>query len=162
MKYWFEKRTPRERFVLVGGTIALIAILGYFLGWYPFQQNYRQLQQMVAAEQATYLWMQQASAEVKRLQAQSTTATSKTTKEAVSILTLLDKELTQATFAKVQKRMESKGEREVQIDFTEISFTELVDWLGRLYSQYQIQVNSILLERLTMPDKVKVRMTLFQ
>ncbi|OQW95270.1 MAG: hypothetical protein BWK79_02985, partial [Beggiatoa sp. IS2] len=57
----FERLEAREqRFILLGMFVVALTT-GYFMGWEPFQQAYKELSGRVRAQQETLAWMQQAS-----------------------------------------------------------------------------------------------------
>jgi general secretion pathway protein M len=147
MKQWFKQLAPRERRALIYGAVALGGILVYFMLWAPFVTARTQLENLVAAQKTTLQWMQAAALEVQQLRHQSPA-------HKQSLLSLID----QSTLGKA--RIEPKGEREVWVNFEEVSFTELMRWLGQLYNQHQVQVSTISIEHLDTSDRVKVRLML--
>ncbi|MEN8217473.1 MAG: type II secretion system protein M [Pseudomonadota bacterium] len=152
MKQWFKQLAPRERRAIIYGAVALGSILVYFMLWAPFVTARTQLENIVAAQKATLHWMQAAALEVQQLRHQSRTSPA----HKQSLLSLID----QSTLGKARKRIEPKGEREVWVNFEEVSFTELIRWLGQLYNQHQVQISTISIERLDTSDRVKVRLML--
>ncbi len=156
MKQWFNQLAPRERRVLIIGAVTLGGILLYFMLWEPFVTTHAQLKNIVAAQKVTLQWMKDAALEIQQLRRH--TPSSQTSEQ--SLLGLIDRSIRSGRLDKAHKRIEQKGEREVQVNFEEVSFTELMQWLGQLYNQHQVQVSSISLERLRTPDSVKVRLTL--
>jgi general secretion pathway protein M len=155
---WFLNLNYRERWVLLSGTVLLVFILSYFEWWQPFIAEQIQLTHIIASQQKTLQWMTTAAAEIQQLRQQSPHSTSPT--NSPSLLALIDKSMQPGALNSVSKRIESKGNQAVQIVFETVSFTELMHWLEQLYNQYQVQVDSIHIERLALPDKVKVRLTL--
>jgi len=155
---WFNRLATREQRVLLGGAVALGIILGYFMLWEPFVTARVQLKNIVKAQQVTLDWMYKAAAEVKQLRQQSSNLPAKVSKQ--SLLGLIDKSTRRGVLSKTNKRIEPKGEREVRVSFAKVSFTELGRWLSQLYNQHQVRVSTIHIERLSVPDMVKVRLTL--
>ena len=155
---WVVNLSYRERWVLLIGSVLLVLILSYFGWWQPFMATQVQLTQIITSQQKTLQWMTTAAAEIQQLRQQSHHSTSPT--HSPSLLTLIDKSMQPGALNSVSKRIESKGNQEVQMAFETVSFTELMHWLEQLYNQYQVQVDSIHIERLALPDNVKVRLTL--
>jgi general secretion pathway protein M len=158
MKQWFNQLAPRERRALIIGVIALAGILVYFMLWEPFITERTQLENIIASQKATLDWMNETAAEVQQLRRQSKTSSIKTRKQ--SLLSLIDRSTRTGALSKANKRIEPKGERQVRVNFKEVSFTELMRWLGQLHNQHQVQVSTITIEPQHTPDKVKVRLTL--
>ena len=139
------------------GMMTLGVILGYFLLWSPFITHRNELKNIISSQQDTLRWLQEAAAEVQQLRYSSDTFPVKNRTQ--SLLSLIDKSTRQGALSKTSKRIVPKGE-EVRVNFEQVSFTELMRWLEQLYNQYQVQVHTINLERLPVPDQVKVQMTL--
>ena len=57
MKEWLENLAPRERRVLVGGTVALVLLLFYLIIWQPLHTGVAQLRTSVAEQRDTLRWM---------------------------------------------------------------------------------------------------------
>ena len=153
---WFNELSYQARWILLGSSVLVIIIWSYLGWWQPFMANQIQLTHSIATQQKTLQWMTTAAAEIQQLRQQSHHSTPQTN----SLLTLIDKSMQQGTLNAINKRIDSKGNQEVQLHFESVSFTELMRWLAQLYNQYQVQVDSIHIERLALPDNVKVRLTL--
>ncbi|OQY48401.1 MAG: hypothetical protein DRR08_05490 [Candidatus Parabeggiatoa sp. nov. 2] len=158
MKQWFNQLAPRERRALIIGIVALGGIIIYFMLWEPFTTERTQLENIITSQKATLDWMNETAAEVQQLRSQSKTSSVKTRKQ--SLLSLIDKSTRTGALSKANKRIEPKGERQVRVNFKEVSFTELMRWLGQLHNQHQVQVSTITIEPQHTPDKVKVRLIL--
>ncbi|HDN26640.1 MAG TPA: type II secretion system protein M [Thioploca sp.] len=158
MKQWFNQLAPRERRALIIGIVALGGIIIYFMLWEPFTTERTQLENIISSQKATLDWMNETAAEVQQLRNQSKTSSVKTRKQ--SLLSLIDKSTRTGALSKANKRIEPKGERQVRVNFKEVSFTELMRWLGQLHNQHQVQVSTITIEPQHTPDKVKVRLIL--
>jgi len=155
---WFKQLAPHERRTLMIGTIALSSLLFYFLIWEPFVTARTQLENIVASQKSTLQWMNKAAAEVQQLQHRPQTTSAK--KPVQSLLNLIDKSTRIGALRNANKQIEAKGKQEVRVNFEEVSFTDLMRWLGQLYNQHQIQVSTMSIEQKHKPDKVKVRLTL--
>jgi general secretion pathway protein M len=157
---WFLQLTPRERRILLLGALVLTGFLGYVMVFAPMVKARAQLSQQVDAQQATLVWMQQAAQEIQQLRNQSRPSPTLPNSSSISLLSLIDKSTSQGTLGKANKRIEPKSEQEVQVEFEEISFMELLRWLETLYNQSQVQVSNISMERQARPETVKARVTL--
>ena len=160
IQQWLQKLAPRERWILLLGTLALLNFLGYVTIFAPFVKARTQLQQQVDAQQSTLAWMQQAAQEIAQLRSQSQLPPAQPQATAISLLSLIDKSTRQGPLATLNKRIEPKTEQEVLVEFDEINFKDLIRWLETLYNQSQIQVNNLNMERHSRAGMVKVRVTL--
>lgn len=153
---WFERLDVREQRVIFLGVLVIVFSVGYFMVWEPFQQAYTELSGQVQAQQETLVWMQQAATEVQQLRKQAPAVTNRP-----SLLSVIDKSVAQnAALVKAQRRIEPKDEYTIQINFENVSFTQLLTWLGQLDRQYQIQVNMISVTRQSSADQVNTRLIL--
>ena len=155
---WFNNLSYQVRWILLGSSVLATIMLSYFEWWQSFRANQIQLTHNIATQQKTLQWMTTAAAEIQQLRQQNHHSTPQA--KSLSLLTLIDKSMQSGVLNSVNKRIESKGNQEVQLHFESISFTELIRWLAQLYNQYQVQVDTIHMERLAVPDSVKVRLTL--
>lgn len=158
MKHWFKQLALRERRALIIGMVALGIMIGYFMFIEPLVTARALLENIVSAQKNTLRWMNEAAAEVQQLRHDVGNSPIKTHRQ--SLLSLIDKSTRNGELDKINKRIEPRGEQEVQVRFKTVSFTVLMRWLGQLYNQYQVQVNIISLENQSVPDQVKASLTL--
>lgn len=157
--YWFALN-PRERLVLTGGTMLLIALLVVFLFWLPIQEQLAQEKQKLAERVTTLQWMQQASTEVARLQPLRKTSPQKKDDEHKSILSLADQTARNQGLGDALKRVEPEGTTRVRLSFENVSFDGLLDWLAILNQQHDIQVQQLTIEADETPGQVQARLVL--
>ncbi len=149
MKQWFSQLTLSERRAIILGGIVVISASIYFLLWEPFVVSHKQLKNIVAVQKNNLAWMQIAANEVLQLRNTSTPK---------NLLSLVDNSIRKLN--KIDKRIEPKGNQEILVSFSTISFTELIGWLAKLYSQHQVQVSNISIKRQPNPDQVTAKLTL--
>ncbi|MDM8564373.1 type II secretion system protein M [Candidatus Halobeggiatoa sp. HSG11] len=152
MKQWIEQLSSSERKTIIWGVIIVITASVYFLMWEPFTANYKQLQNIVAAQKDNLSWMQNAAAEVQSLRGRVSAPK--------NLLSLIDTSIRNNNLNKIDKRIEPKGKQEVLVSFSNVSFTELVQWLSKLYNQHKVQITAINIEHKLAPDQVAVKLTL--
>ena len=158
MKHWFNQLALRERRALIIGIVALGIMIGYFMFIEPLMTARALLENIVSAQKNTLRWMNEAAAEVQQLRHDVGNSPTKTQRQ--SLLSLIDKSTRNGELDKINKRIEPRGKQEVQVRFKTVSFIALMRWLGQLYNQYQVQVNTISLEHQSVPDQVKASLTL--
>jgi len=69
MKEWFANLQPRERLILIAAGAVLVPLLIWLLLWEPLSKEVETLRLSVNAGQKQLAWLQQASGEVRALQA---------------------------------------------------------------------------------------------
>ncbi|MCK5876724.1 MAG: type II secretion system protein M [Candidatus Marithrix sp.] len=152
MKQWFNHLTSSEQRTIILGTVIVIIASIYFLVWESFVANYQQLQNIVTVQRHNLDWMQKAASEVQYLRGQVS--------DPKKVLNLIDTSIHYSNLTEIDKKIEPKGEQEVLVSFTNISFSKLVQWLSKLYNRHKVRIIAINIEHQTVPDQVAVKLTL--
>jgi len=139
MKNWFETLEARERiFVSIGAVVVAIALL-YGLLWAPMAKKHTALQADVA------LW-QSSLAELRLLRASaSTAAPASATTPAPSNLSpiiVVDQTLRSRGLDRYRRSSRPTTSNGIRVEFENVSFDELVRWLGDLSQQYGMHVQA--------------------
>jgi len=158
----WQRLAPREQRIVSAGSVLLVVIIAYFGMWEPFTANHAQLRNIVAAQQETVQWMHSAAQEVQHLQTAAGQSTTATRAGQRSLLSIIDHSMRQKQLSRLSQRIEPKGSDTVQVNFDQVSFNTLLQWLADLYTQYQVTVTQITLEPQPIPGTVKVRVSLFR
>lgn len=156
MKQWLAGLNERERQIVIAGAALLLLILVYLLMWEPLLNKRAQLHTSVAAQAATYQWMQQAAGEIKQLSHRpGASVTSKG-----SVLGTINSTAKSLLKGAVVKRVEEDRQQGVRVWIEQAAFDDLVRWLGALRQQHGIHVTSLVTERHTKPGRVNARLIL--
>ena len=146
----------RERYLVLGAAALLVLLLIYLLLWEPFGgKRLQTLQDNVAQQRATLVWMQQA---VVRVQQQRGATISPAGGQ--SLLAFIDQTAQQNQLGSAVKRVEPAGEHSVRVWIEAAPFDTLVAWLEDLSHKNRVFVQSITLDREAGPGRVNARLTL--
>ena len=156
MKQWYAGLNSRERRILIGGAIALIILLIYLLVWEPLVSKRAQLQTSVEAQRNTYVWMQGAASQIKKLSGQNKAAR----KHTGSLLGTINKTAKTTLRGAILKRVEEDRQQGVRVWIERVAFDDLMRWLGQIQHQYGIRVSSLVSERHTRSGRVNARLIL--
>ena len=156
MKQYWANLQPRERHTLLGGGISLILILLYTLVLDPFRQELVRLQQSVEAQTAELAWMQQASAEVKRLRGNAPAAQRVTGR---SLMSQVDASARSTGLSGAIKEIKPEGQG-VKVRLEQVSFDDMLLWLEQLNSKQGVGVSGLVMERLSQPGRVNASVVL--
>jgi len=154
---WWLQRDTREQWILSLGSVITVLLLIYALWWQPLQQQEKQLRIQVKAQIQLHQWMRQASQQVTYLKTRQLMQK----KPQGSLLYLLDKSLNNSALKEIDKRINPKDEQQVYLQFEQVSFTALLQWLVLLKSQYNIQAKEVHINRLETEGLVKAQLKLF-
>lgn len=156
MKHFWNNLQPRERHTMLGGGIALVLILLYGLVIDPFQQELARLEGSVEAQTKELAWMQQASAEVKRLRGSGPAARRVAGQ---SLMSLVDASARSTGLSGAIKQIRPEGQG-VKVRLEEVVFDDMLRWLEQLKSKQGVNVSSLVMERLSVPGRVNASVTL--
>lgn len=159
MKEWWNTLSERERWLTGGGGALALLVLVYALLWQPFRTHLVNLRQAVAAQRQDLAWMQQAAAEVKRLSASPAAAMAQQNNPQ-SLLTLVDQTARTAGLGTVMKRIEPQGDDKLRVQFEQVSFNQLIHWLGSLEQEYGVTIANVTLDRQSEAGRVDARLVL--
>lgn len=157
MKAYWEQLAQRERRFLIGGSVALVVMALYLFAWEPVASGRELLTQKVPQQRELLAWMEQSAEQIIQLRESGGSA-----KQGFkgSLLGVVDRSAKADKVASAVKRMDPQGDKSVRVTLENVSFNNVIRWLGNLESQYGISTKSITLERAEKPGLVSVRVTL--
>ena len=147
MSAWFVLQ-PRERWVVVGGTLFLLAALVATLFWLPLQERLTQEKKNLTERVAALQWMQRATHEVARLQKQQGADPSHQTGSPPSVLTVIDQTAQAQGLGDALSHVQSESSARVRLSLEKVAFDHLMRWLAVLDRQHRVYV-----QRLTMAEE---------
>lgn len=157
MKAWWLAQSPRDRRILtIGGLFVVVAVF-YSLLWEPLQQRHSKYQLQIQEQRQLLQWMQERSAEAKRLMAQ-TPSQGALPKRQGSLLSLVDRLAKKAGLGDGLKRVEPVGKTGVRLWIEDVEFTRLSNWLNTLSSQHGAEVDNAVIDRGEAPGRVNARL----
>ena len=139
MKDWFDALEARERsFVTIGAVVVVVAIL-YGLMWAPMAKKHTALQADVALWQSSLaeLRVLVASAGAPSPAARPTEARSNQ-----SPIIVVDQTLRSRGLDRYRRSSRPTTSNGIRVEFEDVSFDELVRWLGDLSQQYGMHVQA--------------------
>jgi len=157
MKAWYNAKEPQEqRIIWILGIIIGLSLF-YLIIWSPVSETFDQKNKQVQAKQALLGWMEETSKEIIRLKPQTN---NQQKRSGGPLLSSIDRTIKAARLNQTMKRLEPQGNQSVQIWFEKTAFDTLIQWLGKLDSEYNINIQSINVERLDQPGLVNARLVL--
>jgi general secretion pathway protein M len=160
MKDWWLSRTSDDRMAILVSASVIGLLLVYLFGWLPFNKQIVAKRAMVERQVATLEWMKKSAAEIRSLRSGQTRKTSNASNQA--LLTLVDRTAKQNQLNKYIQRLKPQNNDSVQLWLEQAPFDSLVIWLGLLVSQYDIDLDSISIERDESSGLVDARLTLLR
>ncbi len=158
MREWLAGLDPRERRLVLTGGLVLGLLLVYVLVVDPLLSAYGERASRVEQQRADLVWMQQAAARIQQLQASSGAQGAGLGDR--SLLAVVDGSAREAGLGGALSRVRPDGALAVRVWFEGVPFDALVEWLGRMDREFQVQVKLITLERQSEPGRVHAQLTL--
>lgn len=156
MKQWFNQRTDQERILIIVAAGLLVLFLLYMLLLRSLVQGNDELRVEIEEQQGSLEWMQNASAELRRLQSASRGVSAQDSR---SLIARVTSEL--KTKSIIPTAIQPEGEKRLRLTFDSIPFSALMERLDLLQNEYGIYVTQASFE----PDaktkgRVSARLTL--
>ncbi|MBF0192820.1 MAG: type II secretion system protein M [Magnetococcales bacterium] len=157
---------PRERRVVVGGGLVLVALLVEMWVIEPGLEWLEGRRRVVAEKSATLAWMKNAAQEVTRLKAAglasqpSAAGGNGATGGGESLLALADRTARERGLGGALRRVEPEGSGRVRLWFEKVTFEGLMGWLSELDSRHGARAENITLDREESPGQVSSRVVL--
>jgi len=159
VKDWFETLEERERVFVFAGALAVFFALIYFLLWAPLVKHKTALEADVSN-------LQTAVAEIAPLLVHSNSGEespnnlgSPSTRQGSPIV-IVDQTLNIRGLNAYRKRSQPTANDGVRVEFENVSFDELILWLGDLGDQYAMQVQAASFARGSQSSVGRVNATL--
>lgn len=148
----------RERQMVLGGGVALVALVFVFQFWLPLEAGLQQ-GNIAAGERAAALkWMEESAREVVRLRAAG--GGIPTASGGESLLSLADRTARSQGLGEALQRVEPEGPDRVRFQFEKASFEQVLNWLAALERRYGVQAQSVTIDKEVAPGMVRARLVL--
>lgn len=157
LQRWLETLQPRERQLVVGGSITLSVILFYLLVWDPVFSKLEAARENLDAQRQLLIWMQTSGQEIRNLQSSGASLAPQLASQSVSALVTMSAQSNgiQEFITKLDSTKEG-----VEVQLTNADFDRTMTWLNDLQTRYQIQPRKIIIEPQVDPGTVNARITL--
>ena len=152
-----DELEPRERLIVIVGSIALVLVLFYAIIWEPITSRYQQQQMQHDAQRQLYSWMQDASNEIRSLSVSGGKNISRFRNHSIS--SLADRSAaTSGVKSSIEKMKQSK--KGVKINLKTANFDRIVIWLNDLETKYGIHASKVKIETSKVKGAVNASITL--
>ncbi len=157
MKEWWESISERERLMVGGAGMFLLAAGIYLFVFVPVAERFAELRKSVPEKRQELAWMEDAALEVRALQRGGQT---KAQKSGGSVMTIIDKSAKQLGLGKKLKRIEPDGQNGAKVWLEDLPHDDVMRWLYSLKNKYGVAAASLSLEAGENQGRIKARLTL--
>jgi len=156
-KLKLDELEPRERLIVIAGSITLALVLFYAIIWEPITSRYEQQQMRHDAQRQLYSWMQDAGNEIRSLSVSGGKNISRFRNHSIS--SLADRSAaTSGVKSSIEKMKQSK--KGVKINLKSANFDRIVIWLNDLETKYGIHASKVKIETSKIKGAVDASITL--
>jgi general secretion pathway protein M len=157
LKQWYASLPQKERWMVSGTGILILATLFYLIVWEPVHIGLQVEQQKKQSQTEILLWMQQAASEVKSLNASGTSSTIRDQNKPTTLV--IEQAINNSGLKASLSKLESSGSNSARVILNEAPFNQILIWLNTLATYNGIQVVSANIERSGTQGKVNARLT---
>lgn len=155
--WWMQLQDRERRFIRYGGITATM-LLFYVLLWSPFLDTVSQAQQDLEDKRQLLQWMQTASVQYQQLKKQSNGPANLSTD---NMLSTVSQSLKDNALTSLVSEIKQTNDLKVTVNFKQVNFDDLIQWLLNIRKQYGLQVDQIQVEQVsTAPGLVQAALVL--
>ena len=156
LKERFNALQPRERVIIVVGSMLVVLIAVYTLGIAPLNKAVSERSARIAQKRADLAWMQSVAGPLSTLQGSQPSLNNQTE----SLVVVIANSAGQGNVATALTGQTPDGPNGVRVRFEGVSFDALVVWLSALQRDYGISVKTAEINRTVQPGQVNASLAL--
>ncbi len=158
LRAWYEGLMPRERRLVVAGSVVLLLLILYLAVVSPISAAHAQLMRDVHAKRQLLAYINNAA---PRLEAQSSGATGHLP-PGQSVFAALSSAIQSSPISSAVQRLEQTGDGGVRLSLSGVRFDDLARWLSSIQNQDGIVATRANIEQAANPGAVNATLTLKQ
>jgi general secretion pathway protein M len=147
------KLQPRERVIVIGGSILAALAFVYLAIWKPVELARHNGEKRLADAREIAVQLQRASSIVPRSAGAQQLGGG-------SLLATVDQASKSGDLGKPLSRLSPEGDAQVRAWVEDVQFDSLMRWISSLQSRYGVRVDSVEIERQPTPGLVNARLSL--
>ncbi|MGH8370088.1 MAG: type II secretion system protein GspM [Gammaproteobacteria bacterium] len=155
LRRWFFSLEQRERRVLTGGAVILLAVIVYGAIFEPFAHSKATLTEHVSEQRALLEWMRPAATRIQALGGTRPAAL-----PVGSLLATINHEASSAGLGQALRQVQQQNDGSVRVQLEGASFDTVLQWLSHLHRQFGISVSDMSVQRGSSPGLVNVNLSL--
>lgn len=152
----WNARTPRERQVLIAGSIALALMLFYALIWHPAQRGVAALEATLPRLRADLNAMRVQGGEFARLRQMAP----KSRLDAAGAMAAVQASAGKRGMERAVQRIEVMGSDRLRVVLGAAPFASWIEWIDALRRDHQLVIEAVRVDAIEQPGLAKVEMIL--
>lgn len=159
LKTWWHQRIPRERNIIIAGSIITAIVLIDVFIWQPLSNAITQMQQNLIQNNSLLVLMQDAKEKLHQWQVAGYAATSQ---DASGLLSIIDQTLAKTGLSRHLTNTSEQSATTIDLSFAGVPFDALIDWQQSLWVNDNVIVSKESIKRQSTDGVVDVTMTLMK
>lgn len=155
LRRWFMSLEQRERRILTGGAVILLAVVVYGAILTPFAHSKAALATQVSEQRALLAWMRPAAAQIQALGGSQPAAL-----PAGSLLATINREASAAGLGNALRQVQQQNDGSIRVQLEAASFDTMLHWLGDLHQHFGINVSDMSVQRGSSAGMVNANLSL--
>ena len=157
LNQWLDSLEEREKYFVIGGTIALVITLLYLIIWEPIISNFEQQQQKYEDQRQLYSWMKVSSSEIQKIKASGGNLAARSRSQSIS--SLADRS---AITTGIKPFIETidQNKKGVKVSLVSADFDKIILWLADLENKYGIITTKLKIDKSKIAGAVDAKITL--
>jgi general secretion pathway protein M len=157
LKQWFEGLQPRERIIILAGSILVLLVAIYILALAPFYAAVGSRAERVAQKEADLAWMRSVAGELQALNASQPMSAAATGE---SLVVLIDRAARECGLASALTGQTPSGDSGIRVRLEAAEFDKLMVCLGTLQQAHAVTIESATIDRAAQPGLVNASLVL--
>ena len=154
---WYRTLKPRERVVVLAGSIIVVAVALYTLALAPFYGALHQRSERVQRKAADLAWMRSVAGEVQSLGANQPIGSSPAGE---SLVVLVDRTARECGVGSALTGQTPNGDNGIRVRLESATFNVLVKCLGNLQQAHSISIEQATFDKASRPGLVNASLVL--
>lgn len=138
MKDWFEGLAPREQILVALAGALTVVVLVYLAVWLPLERANDRLETRVESQRELVTELRQLRGRIAAPSAGGPSASS----GGQSLVVVVDSTVRQRGLGTALKRSQPLDGNSIRVNFENVAFDALAEWLGQLASRHGIEIGA--------------------
>lgn len=156
MKDWFEGLAPREQMLVALAGVLTVIVVIYLAVWLPLERANARLETRVESQRELVTELRQLRGRVSAPEAGGAA----TGGDGQSLVVVVDSTVRQRGLGTALKRSQPLDGDSIRVNFENVAFDALVEWLGQLASRHGIEIGAASFSSRAEPGRVDATLTL--
>lgn len=154
---WYRTLKPRERVVVLAGSLIVVAVALYTLALAPFYKALHERSENVQRKEADLAWMRSVAGEVQALGASRPIGSGPTGE---SLVVLVDRTARECGVGAALTGQTPNGDNGIRVRLEAAAFNVLVKCLGNLQQSHAISIEQATFDKASRPGLVNASLVL--